>query len=100
MAYAFITIQKVKSMGTLKSEHNHNCRMVEVSNVIPELINDNETLVRFPENNGHESNYAEAVKARIDELDYYKNHNLQSNQVLAYEVVMTFSRDAELDVDE
>ena len=100
MAYSFMTIQKVKSMGTLQSKYNHNCRKIEVSNVIPAFINDNDTLVRLPEVDGQEVGYADAVKSRINELDYYKTHNLRPDQVLAYEVVMTFSRDADIDIEE
>ena len=100
MAYSFMTIQKVKNMGTLKSKYNHNCRKVEVSNVIPEFINDNDTLVALPKSNGMERDYAEAVADRINELDYYKTHKMRPDQVLAYEVVLTFSRTADIDVDE
>lgn len=100
MAYSFMTIQKVKNMGTLKSKYNHNCRKVEVSNVIPEFINDNDTLVKLPVNENGELDYAEAVKKRIEELDYYKDHKVGKNQVLAYEIVMTFSKDEGIDIDE
>lgn len=100
MAYSFMTMQKIKSYGTLKSKFNHNCRKVEVSNVIPEFINDNDTLVSLGRENGHEIDYSQAVKNRIEGLDYYKEHKLRPDQVLAFEIVMTYSRDADIDVDE
>ncbi len=100
MAYTFLGISKIKNMGQLRNKYNHNCRKVEVTNVIPEFINDNDTLIKLPERNGKELNYAEAVRERINELDYYKDHKLKSNQVLAYEVVLAFSRNADIDTDE
>lgn len=98
--YSFMTINKVKDYGTLTAKYNHNCRVVDVSNAIPELADQNDTLVELPKSNNEQMGYAEAVKNRIKNLDYYKNHKVRSNAVLAYELVLTFTKDDAIDIEE
>lgn len=98
-AFAFMDIEKIKSAGTLTSKYIHNTRKTEIDNVIPGLSENNETLIALPKVGGKELNYNEALKDRLSTLDYYKNHGVRSNAVLGYEVLLTFSRDANIDLD-
>lgn len=98
-AFSFMDISKIKTAGQLTSKYIHNCRKIQIDNVIPELSDQNETLVALPKVSGKELNYNEALKDRLSTLDYYKTHDIRSNAVLGYEVLMTFSREAEIDLD-
>lgn len=98
-SFAFMDIEKIKTEGTMTSKYIHNTRKIQIDNVIPELSDKNETLVALPKINGKELNYNEAFKDRLSTLDYYKEHNVRSNAVLGYEVLMTYSRDAKIDVE-
>lgn len=99
MAFAFMDIMKIKSEGQMTSKYRHNCRKIDIDNVIPELTEKNEELVPLPNESGKELTYREAWQKRIDSLPYYKDHPVRSNAVLGYEVLLTFSRDANLDVE-
>lgn len=99
MAFSFMDISKIKTEGQLTSKYNHNCRTIQIDNVIPELTEKNETLIALPIQSGKQLNYNEAFKERIESLDYYKNHKIRANAVLGYEVLLTFSRDADLDLE-
>ncbi len=99
MAFAFMDIQKIKTEGQLTAKYNHNCRKIDIDNVIPELSNRNEDLVQLPMESGKELNYYEAFKKRIDELPYYQDHQIRKNAVKAFEVLMTFSRDENIDIE-
>lgn len=101
MAYSFVSITKIKSVGTMTSKYNHNCRKVEIANVIPELTDRNDELVALPHNtHDEELDYKDAFKERVYSLDYYKNHNIRKNAVLGFEVLMTFSRDEGININE
>ena len=100
MAFTFMDIQKVKTSGQLTAKYNHNCRKVEVDNADPSLAYLNEDLVQLPVINGKELNYREAFEKRIDELPYYKNHNYRSDQVKMFEVLLTYSKDENINKQE
>lgn len=99
MAFSFMDISKIKTEGQLTSKYNHNCRTIQIDNVIPELTEKNETLIALPIQSRKQLNYNEAFKERIESLDYYKDHKIRANAVLGYEVLLTFSRDADLDLE-
>lgn len=100
MAYAFMTIAKVKSMGKLVSKYNHNYRKLEISNVDPELSHLNEDLVPLPKHeDGTEMRYDEAFKKRMETLPFYDTHRIRGDQVLGYEILLSYSRGAEIDVE-
>ena len=99
MAFAFMDIMKIKSEGQMTSKYRHNCRKIDIDNVIPELSENNEELVALPVEGGKELNYREAWQKRIASLPYYKDHPVRSNAVLGYEVLLTFSRDANIDIE-
>lgn len=100
MSFSFLSIDKIKNMGTLNSKYNHNCRLVDVSNAIPELYEENEDIIPLPERNGMQLSYADAIKERISSLDYYKTHSYRKDAVLAYDMVLTFSKNDSIDIEE
>lgn len=97
MGYCFMSTQKIKSMGQLMAKYNHNYRQVEVDNADPNLANKNEELIKLPaDENGRQLSYNDAWKNRVATLP----HNIRSNAVLAIEVVTTFSRDDNIDLEQ
>lgn len=101
MGYAFMHVEKIKTMGSMVSKYNHNYRKEEIDNVIPGMEHMNEELIRMPEkSNGDEMDYAEAFRDRISKLTYYDNHKVRGGQVLGYEVLLTYSRDENVDIEE
>ncbi len=99
-AYAILLIDKVKSPGRLVLKYEHNLRLRDdIPNIIPDKIDENETLIPLPRVSGKELNYAEAFRKRIGELTYYKDHKVRKNAVLAYEVVLKFSNVPSVNID-
>ena len=100
MGYAFMSIEKIKTIGAMTSKYNHNCRKVEVENAIPELAELNEDLVTLPKTaDGQEMGYADAFQQRVASLPYYQDRSIKRNQVLGYEIMLTYSRDEKVDVE-
>ena len=100
MGYAFMSIEKIKTIGAMTSKYNHNCRKVEVDNAIPELAELNEDLVTLPKTaDGQEMGYVDAFQQRMSSLPYYQDKSIKKNQVLGYEVMLTYSRDEKVDVE-
>lgn len=99
MSYAFVDIQKVKSFGQLSAKNTHNCRLTDIDNVISELSGNNEDLVPLPQKDGHTMSYVEAWNQRMKDVTGGQNRNVRKNAVLAYEVVLTYSRDESIDVE-
>lgn len=93
MGYCFVTVEKIHSLGTLSAKDNHNNRRIEIDNADPALKGENKVLY------GNEVPYTDFFKERISSLPYYKNHKIRSGQVLAYEVVTTFSREDREHID-
>lgn len=100
MAYSFVSIEKIKSIGTMTSKYNHNCRIVEVTNVIECLSHLNDELVPLPTVDGEQLGYKEVFEQRIKESERFRTRKIRNDAVLGYEVLMTFSREADIDVDE
>ena len=100
MGYCFVTTEKIKSLGTLTSKYMHNYRKVTVENADPNLEHLNEELVVLPlDEYGKQKTYKDFFKERIESLDYYKNHKMRRDQVYAMEVVSTFSRETDIDIE-
>lgn len=100
MAYTFMEINKIKTCGNMVSKYNHNYRKVDVANAIPGLEGLNEELIPLPvKDDGTEMRYDEAFRERIGSLPYYQDHRVRGNQVLGYELLMTFSKDESVDVE-
>lgn len=99
MSYSFVDIQKIKKEGQMTAKYNHNCRKIDIDNVIPELTKNNEDLIALPKENGKELSYYEAFKDRMKDLPYYQNRKWRSDAVLGFEVLLTYSRDDNVDVN-
>lgn len=101
MGYCFMSIDKLHSLGELTAKYNHNYRKIEVENADPSLSKNNQELVKLPVSKatGEQLGYAEAFRQRLTALPYYKNHAIRKGGVFAYEIVMTYSRDENLDID-
>lgn len=104
--YAFMTIGKTKSLGQLTAKGNHNMRVMDNDNVIKELSSLNREYVsigdswdvEIPEGKTKDDlTFADAFNSRIKELPHYKNHNVRSNGVYAYEIVMSYTKDENID---
>lgn len=101
MGYAFMHIDKIKTTGNMVSKFNHNYRKEQIDNVIPGMEHLNEELIPLPAGpDGSKMDYAEAFRDRMNSLSYYSDHRIKSNQVLGYEVLLTYSRDESVDVEE
>lgn len=100
MPYSFMAIQKIKTLGNLTAKYRHNLRVADVDNAITELRDRNEELVPLKMVSHKQQTYTEAFKERLSSLPYYEDHKLRKNGVLAYEIMLTFSREADLDIDE
>ena len=100
MAFSYLHIEKIKTTSRMTSMYNHNCRKADVTNAIPEFRDHNDELIPLPHRNGQELGYAEAFHERVSELPYHQDHVIRSNQVLGYEVLLTYSRDENVDVEQ
>lgn len=83
----------------MTSMYKHNYRKVYVENANQLLEYKNEELVHLVNNKGETCTYKEAFEERIKSLEYYKTHKYRSDAVLGYEVLTTFSRDDEIDIE-
>ena len=100
MAYAFMHINKIKSKSKIDAAYEHNYRKSAVPNAISELKHKNQELISLPYKNGKQMNYLELWNERLSSLPAYANHlKPRSNAVLALEVLMTYSRDANDTID-
>lgn len=104
--YAFMTMGKVKNLGTLTAKGNHNMRVKQSDNVIPELSELNRIYtdigdswdVEVPRGKTQEElTFTDAFNARIKSLPHYQNHKVRSNAVYAYEIVMSYTKDDTID---
>lgn len=101
MGYCFVTTEKISTLGALTAKYNHNYRTVQVDNADPSLKHLNDEVLSLPrDQNGKKMTYVDFYKKRIDEQEYYKNHSVRKNNVLAIEVVTTFSRQDNIPLDE
>lgn len=98
-AYCVLSIQKIKHMHGLQKRYNHNLRQEDnIPNAVMEDGKENEELV---DNTG--MNYIDLWRRRIQEVEIQTGHSVairKNTSVLAYEIVTTFSRDADIDIDE
>lgn len=109
MSKVCVHINKIKSMGTLKSRWNHDLneqfRKEHVNNADSDRYKDNDILYSCTDERGFAISYDKAVKNRITGLRQSDGRKIRENQVLAYDVVLEFgdSDDIEaegLDVEE
>ena len=99
MAYCFMTIGKVKTLGALHAKYNHNYRLVKVENAAPELKCKNEELIKLPVIDGKQLSYDDVFRQRIASLPYYRDHKVYKTAVPALEIVMSFSKGTQVELE-
>lgn len=99
MGYCFMTTQKIKTMGTLRSKHIHNFRETTVLNADSEQKHLNEEISYSCDENGKRLDYNDAWEERMRDLPSYQQHGIRKNAVLAIEVVTTFSREETINLE-
>lgn len=98
----FLSIQKVHTMGQLKRMYEHNSRIEDCPigyppNADKALADLNEDLIDM-----HGLTYPELWAERIKQEEKKLGHEIKRRKtsVLAYDIVMTFSRNANVDIEE
>ena len=89
MAYCIMNIGKIKTFGQMSSAFKHNYRIDYADNVIPEMEVFNQELVPM----SHDT-YNETYKAFTQNLGYGIDKDYRKNGVLAFEIMLSFSREA------
>ena len=95
-SYCVMTLEKVHSMANLQIRHEHNFREIELKHVDSDLSDNNRELV-----NDSGMDYKDLWYRRMKDLElkHGKPVVARKNAVLAYEIVTTFTRGANVDVD-
>lgn len=89
MGYCFMSIEKVKTAAQLAGKWKHNYRQAKILNVDESKSHLNEELLERDTS----KTYNEEFWSRIQDSYYYKKHKVRRDNVLALEVVTTFSRE-------
>lgn len=96
MGMCFMDVQKVKTLGELSSKYKHNYRVADVKNADKSLLDKNEELIPLPQG----QNYVDFYKQKIKESEYHSKTKVRKDAVVALEVVTTFSRSANVNLEE
>ncbi len=88
MAYAFMSIEKVKTLSAMSGKMNHNYRLSDVSNADPNRASWNEEIIQMKDDS-----YVDAYNRKISESDYYKVTKVRKDAVKGMEIMMTFNQD-------
>lgn len=94
MGYAFMRIEKVKSMAALSGKYQHNYRTRDVINASKDLSHHNEELVSL-----HGKTYGDVVKQKLKDMKQYQQVPIRSNGVPALEIIMSLPREDLPNVD-
>ena len=94
--YCIMSIEKIHSMGSLQTRHKHNFRNMKLRHVDLDMSYKNEELV-----SESGDDYRTLWYRRIKEVELQtgKPVAVRKGAVLAYEVVTSFSREAEVDLE-
>ncbi len=94
--YCVMTIRKIKSMRSLQMSHEHNLREISLSNVDVSLSDRNEELI-----NDTGYGYRDLWYQRMKDIELKTGEPVtkRKNAVLAYEIVTTFSKGADVDME-
>ena len=84
MAYCFMKIDKIKSLGTLKVAYEHNFRKGLDENVDKSRSYLNEELIKMPEG----QTYVDGFKRKMLEI----GHIPRKNAVLALDIQLTYNQ--------
>ena len=96
MAYSILRMEKVHSMGGLQTRHEHNFRDIKLIHVDENASYRNEELINFSG-----LDYKELWYRRMKDIELETGAPVKHTKasVLAYEFVVTFTHDAEIDID-
>lgn len=94
--YCILSLEKVHSMGSLQQRHKHNFREMNLKHIDLDLSRENEELI-----NDSGLDYKDLWYQRIKDIEMKNGQpiSVRKNAVLAYEVIMSFSRDSDVDID-
>jgi len=93
-SYCILSIQKVKSFNSLNERHLHNFRKIPTINA--EDFSQNEELI---DKTGMDYKTLWYNRLQQEKLLQGKEVAVRKNSVLAYEIVTTFSRNADIDIE-
>ena len=93
--FAQMHINKIKSTNKLSAAYAHNCRKDEVPNANQEEANKND-LNFFGDS---DVNFKKLFEGKIKSSNYYKNHSVKSNNVLALEIVCSLPKELASTID-
>lgn len=96
MGMCFMDVQKLKTLGELSSKYKHNYRIADVKNADKSLLEKNEELIPLPQG----QNYVDFYKQKIRESEYHSKSKVRKDAVVALEVVTTFSRGENVNLEE
>ena len=94
--YCIMSFEKIHTMGSLQVRHEHNMRDFHLRHVDASMSLRNEELI-----NTGGLDYKDLWKKRIKEVELKtgKKVKVRKNAVIAYEIVLSFSREAEKEID-
>lgn len=94
--YCVLSLKKIHSMGSLQVSHEHNFRELPLKHVDISMSHKNEELI-----NDTGADYRELWYRRIKEVELSTGQSVavRKNAVLAYEIVTTFSKEADVDLE-
>lgn len=93
MDYCIFRFNKIKSRSMMKQVYDHHFRFAEPVNVDKEYEALNDRRVT------PDGDYISRFHERLNELEYYKDHNFRKNGVMAYDVLFAYSPSAAGKID-
>lgn len=97
--YCILTLEKVHSMGNLQIRHEHNFRDLNLKHVDITASENNEELVNTTGMDYKELWYRRAKEVELETGNSIKVRKGQASSVIAYELVTSFSKDADVDIE-
>ncbi len=96
MGFCILSIDKIHSMGSLQVRKEHNAREINLSHIDTEKIEQNEELIP-----SYGMDYKDLWKKRMKEVEIITGEPVvkRKNSVLAYEIVLSFSRESDVDIE-
>ncbi len=94
MAYSFMRIEKIKSVGGLVAAYRHDYRKGDTPNADKTLAHLNDEIVST---NG--KTYLELFNEKMSSLEYYNTHAFRKNGIMAIEVVTVLPKSEENNIN-
>lgn len=93
--YCVMRINKFTAVKAMDAAYRHVYREEMPLNADPSLSHNNIHDVHEVDGAGTQLTYNESFSKRISQLDYYKNHNIRKNAVRGFDVLLSYSKNAE-----